>query len=70
MHSTAQDSQVPREPLRPEGTPSSATFAPVVDVNLTRTARVLMAAAAAMANNEADARDERGVCVLTASIAA
>jgi NAD(P)-dependent dehydrogenase (short-subunit alcohol dehydrogenase family) len=53
-----------------QGPHSLEYFSNVVQVNLIGTFNVLRLAAAAMAGNEPDDEDERGVCVNTASIAA
>ena len=53
-----------------EGPAALEPFARVIAVNLVGTFNVLRVAAAAMARNDPDAGGERGVAVLTASIAA
>ncbi len=46
------------------------TFARVIEVNLLGTINALRVLAASMSDNEANADGERGVCVMTASVAA
>jgi NAD(P)-dependent dehydrogenase (short-subunit alcohol dehydrogenase family) len=53
-----------------DGPHDPAAFARVVDVNLRGTFNVLVNGARVMAQNEADEAGERGVCILTSSIAA
>ena len=56
--------------LARDGSPHSLdAFRRVVELNLVGTFNVLRLAAAQMANNERDDNNERGACVLTASIA-
>lgn len=56
--------------LKRSGPASLADFRRVIDINLCGTFNVLRLAAEAMRNNEPDADGERGVIVLTSSIAA
>jgi NAD(P)-dependent dehydrogenase (short-subunit alcohol dehydrogenase family) len=53
-----------------EGPTPLSSFAKVIEVNLLGTINVLRCAAAAMLASEATADGERGVCIITASIAA
>ncbi|MDA1017778.1 MAG: SDR family NAD(P)-dependent oxidoreductase [Planctomycetota bacterium] len=53
-----------------DGPASLEEFRRVIDINLTGTFNIVRLAAEAIARNEADADDERGVIVMTSSVAA
>lgn len=55
---------------RHDGSHDPERFADTIAVNLVGTFNALRAATAVMRSNEPDTREERGVCVLTASVAA
>lgn len=57
-------------PARLLGSRAVTGFAEVIEVNLVGTFNLLQAAAQRMVDNDIDARGERGVAILTASIAA
>ena len=61
---------IAKRTLARDGSPHSLdSFRRVIELNLVGTFNVLRLAAAQMANNEPDDDNERGACVLTASIA-